>query len=255
MDRRQFLAASGVGIAVATAGCMEGVLGAEGDPESESNANGRGAPPEDDPGNAIQVSAEGVVDAEPDRAILTVGVEASGETADDVTDELAAAAETLRETFDELGIPEDRVESGRFDVRQRRNGGGYEGTHSFQIELEEPDRVGDVIDASTAAGADTVGRVRFDLQEETREDLRNEALDEALANADEEAAHVAANRGVEITGTRSVSTTGGGVRPVHETVAEMGDAEDASAPPTEIDAGPVSVTASVTVTYSFADAE
>lgn len=254
MNRRQFLATAGVGVATATAGCTDGVLEAE--TGSQSDGIGRGAPPEDDPGNAIRVSGDGSVEAEPDRAHLTVTAEASGETADDVTDELAAAAETLRETFDELGIPDDRVESGRFDVRQEHRGTGYEGRHSFQIELEDPDRVGEVIDASTAAGADSVGRVRFDLQEETREELRNEALDEALAAADEEAAHIAADRGVEITGTRSVSTTGGDVRPVRETVGEdAAVAEEADAPPTEIDAGPVTVTASVTVTYSFADPE
>ncbi|WP_121742165.1 SIMPL domain-containing protein [Natronorubrum halophilum] len=254
MDRRQFLAASGVGVAITTAGCVDGVLGTAAG--SESDANGHGAPPEDDPGNAIEVRGEGVVEVEPDRAILTIGVEASGETADEVTDELAGDAETLREAFDELGLPEENVESGRFNVRQVHNGTGYEGHHSFRVEFDDPDRAGEVIDAATAAGADTVGRVQFDLQDATREERRNEALDRALANADEEAAHIASNRGVEITGTRSVSTSDVGVRPVYETATDdAAAAEGGGAPPTEIDAGPVRVTASVTVTYSFADAE
>ncbi|WP_290810475.1 SIMPL domain-containing protein [Halovivax sp.] len=250
MDRRRFLAASGVGVAIASAGCIEGVLGAgNGDDDS------LGAPPEDDPGNEIEVRADGVVEVEPDEATLTVGVEASGESADEVSDELAADAETLRETFDELGIPEDDVESGRYDVRQPRNSTRYEGSHSFRLRLDDPDRVGEVIDAVAAAGADDVGRVRFGLTDETREELRERALDEAFANADAEAEHVAANRGVELTGTRSVSTTDVDVSPVRvshdDVVAEADDAD--GAPPTEIDEGLATVSASVTVTYSFAD--
>lgn len=251
MDRRRFLAASTVGVATAIAGCANGVLGAG---PGRSSGTIQGAPPEDDAGNEIEVSADGAVETEPDRATLHVGVEATGESADEVNDELRRDAETLRETFDELGIPQENVESGRFDVRQRRRESGFEGRHSFQVALDDVDRVGEVIDEVIAAGADDVGRVRFGLQDETRERLRNEALDRALENADVEASHVAANRNVEITGTRSVSTTNVDVAPVRAPVeydAEMAD--DADAPPTEIDSGPVSVSASVTVVYSFAD--
>lgn len=254
MDRRQFLAASGVGVAAAVAGCMNGVLGTNAGPES--NALVQGAPPGDDPGNAIQVGGEAEVEVDPDKATLSVGVEASGESAEAVNDELRTDAEALRAAFEDLEIPEENVESGRFDVRQQHRGSGFEGAHSFQVELDDPDRVGEVIDATIAAGADDVGYVRFGLQEETREKLRDEALDEALARADSEAAHIAANRGVEITGTRSVSTSDVGVQPVRTSTGyEMAEADDGSAPPTEIESGPVRVTASVTVAYSFADAD
>ena len=246
MERRTFLAASTAGVAIATAGCIDSVL------SSNEPSSDLGAPPENDPGNEIEVRADGVVEAEPDEANLVVGVEATGDSADAVSDELAADAETLRETFDDLDIPEDDVESGRYNVRQPRNSTRYEGTHTFQVRLTDVDRVGEVIDAATEAGADDVGRIRFGLRDETREQLRDQALDAALENADSEASHIASNRGVSLTGTKSVSTTDVDVSPVRADTDDLAmEADDADAPPTEIDHGLATVSASVTVVYSF----
>ncbi|MBZ6495507.1 SIMPL domain-containing protein [Natrinema longum] len=252
MDRRQFLAASSIGLAATMAGCTGSQLntddpGAADDPGSESDAS------ESD--GEITVGASGEVETEPDRAIVTVGVEATGETASDVTDELATGAEQLRAAFDDLDIPEENVEEGRYRVHPAsgRDAQGFEGAHSFEVTLTDIERVGDVIDASIDAGADNVGRVNFTLQEDTRSTLREDAIDAALENADEEAAHIADNRGVDLAGTTSVTTGDVQVNPVRvETYASAGAADDAAAS-TEIDADPVSVSASVTVTYAFAE--
>ncbi|MDS0473442.1 SIMPL domain-containing protein [Natrinema sp. 1APR25-10V2] len=247
MDRRQFLAASTVGLAATVAGCAGSPLSTADSGSDGNQSAGRGE---------ITVSANGEVEAEPDRAIVSVGVEASGESAEAVTDELATGAEQLRATFDELGIPEENVEEGQYRISpvRRRTGeeAGFEGTHSFEVTLTDVDRVGEVIDAAVAAGADDVGYVNFTLQEETRAELRKDAIDAALANADAEAAHIADNRGVSLEGTTAVTTGGVQVHPVRQEAMASGDAAG-DAPPTEIDAEPVSVSASVTVTYAFGE--
>ena len=250
MDRRQFLAASAVGLAATVAGCAGSPLSTD-DSGSDGKGNrsaGRGE---------ITVSATGKVEAEPDRAIISVGVEASGESAEAVTDELATGAEQLRATFDELGIPDENVEEGQYRISpvRKRDGGteGFEGTHSFEVTLTDVSRVGEVIDAAVAAGADDVGYVNFTLQEGTRAELRKDAIDAALSNADAEAAHIADNRGVSLEGTTSVTTGDVQVHPVRQEAMTSGDAASGGAPPTEIDAEPVSVSASVTVTYAFAE--
>ncbi|WP_226004389.1 SIMPL domain-containing protein [Natrinema salinisoli] len=246
MDRRQFLAASSVGLAATMAGCAENALSST-DPETEANTSAGGG--------EITVSASGEVDADPDRAVVSVGVQATGESADAVTDELATGADRLREAFDDLGIPEENVEEGRFRVHpvHGRDAEGFEGSHSFEVTVTDVDRVGEVIDASIEAGADDVGRVNFTLQEETRSALRKDAIDAALANADDEASHIADNREVDLAGTTAVTTGDVQVHPVRLETAASGDAAAEAAPPTEIDADPVSVTASVTVTYAFSE--
>ncbi|WP_306056416.1 SIMPL domain-containing protein [Natronococcus wangiae] len=248
MNRRQFLAGSGVAAAATTAGCVTSAIGSD-DPGSMTQTT------HDSNDNEIVVSATGEATADPDAASLSVGVEASGDTAEEVTDELAAQADALREAFDDLEIPEENVEEGRYRVHPRRGRDGdpegYEGRHSFQLTIDDVGRIGEIIDELTAAGADDVGRVTFSLQEETRDEIRDEALDDALANADDEARHIADNRGVTIAGTKSVETGDVRLDTVYLDAREVAEDDAADGPPTEIDADPVSVTASVTVTYGF----
>ncbi|ELY93178.1 hypothetical protein C482_19431 [Natrialba chahannaoensis JCM 10990] len=252
MDRRQFLAASTVGVAATTAGCLGNVLSSTDEPEQAEEGTSTASVD-----NTITVAADGEVETEPDRATMSLGVESVDESADAVSDDLATRSEQLREAFDDLGIPEDNIEEGRYSVRPsraaRREEGVEEfvGTHSYQVTLDDVERVGEVIDAAVDAGADDVGRVNFTVQDETRAELRKDAIDDALAMADEEAEHIASNRGVELTGTTAVTTSDVRVSTVrHDVAYETDDAADA-APETEIDADPVSITASATVEYGF----
>jgi len=255
MNRRQFLAASSVGLTAAAAGCLGSPLSRD-DPESGAGTGPGAEPNATARDGEITVSASGDVEAEPDRAVINVGVEASSESAAAVSESLSSGADALRSTFDSLGIPEEHVEEGQYRVHPAysRDTDGFEGSHSFELTLTDVDRVGEVIDAAVEAGADDVGRVRFTLREETRSELRNDAIDAALANADAEAAHVADNRGVTLEGATAVSTGDVHVQPVHLDAEGMASADEASggAPPTEIGTEPVQVSASVTVTYAFA---
>lgn len=244
MNRRELLAGTAIGLTTVAAGCVG---------SASEDATSYGAAPAETE-NEIAVSARGEVETEPDRASLRVGIEASGESADEVNDELAERAEELRAAFDDLAIPEENVESGRYDVRERRQGTGFEGRHTFQIDLDDPDRVGEVIDGVVEAGADNVGRVNFGLSDAAREKLREEALEHAFETADAEAEAIAANRGVEITGTRSVRTTNVDVAPVRpgsSYMVEADVADDGGAPPTDVDGGLVTVNAQVEVVYTF----
>ncbi|GAB7018173.1 SIMPL domain-containing protein [Halostagnicola bangensis] len=246
MDRRQLLAATAVGVAVTTAGCLGDIVSGDG------GDNGQSTGAADSSDNEIEVQASGDVETEPDEAVASVGIEATGDSADEVNGELAERSETLREAFEDLEIPDENIESGRYNIREERNGTGYEGSHSFQLQIDDVDRVGEIIDASVDAGADDIGRVSFGLSDELRATMRDNALDHALENADDEADHIADNRGVEITGTKSVSTSNVDVVPVrYDAGADVAEADDAAAPSTDIDSGPVSVRASATVVYSF----
>lgn len=255
MNRRQFLAGTSAGIAATTAGCMANALSSD-NTEVATQATG------DD--NEIIVRASGEATADPDAASLSVGIEARGNTAEDVTDKLATKAKKVRKAFDELGIPDEQVEESGYEVypvrehekypreqREDDGSGGYKGRRSFQLTVTDVSRVGTVIDTVTAAGADDVGRVTFSLQEQTHDNLRKKALNHALSNADDEASHIANNRGVTITGTKAVTTEDVQLRPVHVTSDAMAESGSGGRPPTEINADPVSVTASVTVTYGF----
>lgn len=244
MNRRQFLALSSAGVAATVAGCVSSA------DEDDGNLPSGGSTTGDDYGE-IEVSATGTAETEPDRAVARIGVEARGETADDVRADLADGSDALRATFEDLGIPEDNVRTATFRINERRQESGFEGVHAFSVEVDDVDRIGEVIDAAVDAGADDVGRVNFTLQDETRKELRDDALDDALANADSEAEHIANNRGVEIVATQSISTTDVSFGPVRTDALEYAVDDADAGGQTELDSGPVTVTATVAVVYRF----
>lgn len=198
----------------------------------------------------ISVAGNGEIDAEPDAAIVRLSVGAEGSDAGSVSSQLAEDAEQLQSTLSEFGIADENVQTTRYYVREdhrtrdQPNQTRYMGEHSFEVTLDDVDRVGALIDAATDGGADDVGGVRYTLAEDSREEIRDEAIRNAIANARSEAAVVASATDLEITGVAAASTQQSQVRPYHAEAVEM--AADGG---TEIDPQDVTVTATVHVTF------
>ena len=258
MQRRTLLVGCGTAAATALAGCLGS---AEESPE-----------PSGDSTRSVVVSETGEVEAEPDLAVLQTAVEASGEDAGSVRDELSERADELREALLAYGIDEDDVTTRRFRIRERidrrrMEADGvepdsreeaeeylyYEGTHAFTVEIRDVDAAGEVVDVAVDAGADDVGRVEFTLSEARRDELREQALEEAIENAGAEAEFVAGELDATIVEATTVDTGGGGVRSVRAD-AEMAAAPtpDDDAPPTELHPDEVSVRATVDIRYEMA---
>lgn len=100
-------------------------------------------------------------------------------------------------------------------------------------------------DAAVGNGAEEVRGVTFTLADETRAALREEALARAMSAARADADTVASSAGLSITGVQS-ARTGGGVGPAY------GIRESVDGGETAFDAGSVTVTATVDVTYTAA---
>ena len=110
-----------------------------------------------------------------------------------------------------------------------------------------PDEVGGVIDAAAGAGA-TVQGAHFTLSEDARSEARATALAEAMGDARAQADVVASEAGLSVAGVHSASTSD--VRFVaYETRADAGGQ---GAPATTVEPGPITVSATVQVTYEAA---
>lgn len=256
MRRRDLLAGSGTVATAALAGCLGSVRGDD-DSSSESS-------------RTIAVSESGEATADPDLAVVQVGVEATGDSTEAVRDELATRADGLEDALLAFGIDEEDVTTDGFDIRERveerrmqeegvdpdsRDEAEpyvyYEGSHSFTVDVHDVEETGDVIDTAVDAGADTVGRIEFTLSQERRDELREEALQEALEDARSEADFVAHEVDASIVDVERIDTTGGRVSPMRTSV-EMDAAEDDATPETDLQPGDVTVSASVDVVYEMA---
>ena len=258
MRRRQLLLGSGLVAATTLAGCLS------------SAQEDDGAAGTDGSTRTITVGASGEAAAEPDLAVLQVGVEVTGDDAAAVRDDLATRASELEEGLLAYGIDEDDVTTDQFSVRDRYDHAAmredgvepqseeeaeeyryYQGTHSYTVEVHDVDDVGGVIDAAVDAGADEVGRIEFTLSDDRREALRETALEEALEDARTEADFVATEVGASVVDAKHVDTSGTDVSPVRENY-ELDEAADDDASGTELRPDDVTVRASVDVRYEMA---
>jgi uncharacterized protein YggE len=255
MTRKQLVASLAVAVLLVTAGCA-GAIGNSSESPADGNTASAADAQQQQPAKSVRVSASGEVTAEPDRAVLTVGVEATADDAETVRQRLSENVSRMRSALEEMGIDDDQIQTEHYTIREdhesRRNEGPtrYTGIHAFRIEINDTDSVGTVIETAVDNGGTDVGRVSFTLSEETREELREQALSNAMDNARSDAEVLAENADLTITGVTSASTGNVHVRPyraeAHTAAADAGG--------TSIESGPVSVTAQVQVTYNATDA-
>ena len=211
--------------------------------------------PDANVGTTVSVQSEGSVDAAADLAVVRVSVVATADDADTARRQVAADAERMRAALSDAGVADDAVRTVSFDIypeydhtERERELVGYRAVHSFEIEVA-PDRAGRVVDVAVANGASQVDGVTFTLTEEARADLRAEAISEAMAGARADAEAVAAAEELTITGVHSAST-GVDVGPVPMPLAERASDSAGGAPSTTFEPGPVTVSATVSVTYT-----
>lgn len=191
----------------------------------------------------ITVGSTGAVTAPPDLAVIDLAVEASAPSAQAARDMVSANVSQVRDALADANVTDDQVRTTFFSIRAEHDENGsvtYHAVHGLEVRVPVDD-AGMIVDTVTDAGATRVDGVRFTLTEETRRDLRDDALRAALSNARADADVIAEASGVEVDTVVSVETADGGVGPVFAEARQ----EDG----TMFDPGPVTVTASVTVTY------
>lgn len=208
--------------------------------------------PADSPADrTITVSATGTADAAPDKAVVDVAAVAEGEEPAAVRDDLAADAEQLRTALDDLGVEYEtsRYALDRQHPRQleERDRPAYRGVHAFTVTLDDPDRIGAVVDAAADAGSEVDG-VRLTLSDERRTELRDAAIEDAMDDAHRQADTIAVAGDLRVTDTAAVDASQDRFSPVRYDAELAAAGVDSGG--TTIDVGDVSVAYNVGVTYN-----
>ncbi|WP_254273244.1 SIMPL domain-containing protein [Haloarcula marina] len=199
----------------------------------------------------VSVSADATVERAPDRATVTVAAVGRGETAAEARNNLSGDADAVQEALDDAGA---NVTSSRFSIypeyertEMGREQVGYVAVHTVEAETGDVDSVGNLIDAAVDAGADRVEGIRYELSEETRQAAREEALTTAMDRARSDAEAVASAEGRSVDGVLTIQTSDSGRYVVRTEAAMAADAGGS----TTISPGPVTVDATVSVTYEL----
>jgi len=236
-----------IGIALAAllvgGGIVAGAVAASNGVSAQANSGGE---------RTVTVSATGDVEASADQALVRVAVVTTSQNVSVARENVAENASTMRDALSELGISDDQIRTDSYDIYRDRYGAPeqsseqapYRAVQSFTITLSNTSLAGPTIDAAVSNGASEVRGVQFTLAEETRDELREQALQEAMNRSRAEADVIANSSGLVVTGVRQASTTSVTRSPVsYDTAAAEGSG-------TEISSGPVTVTATVEVTYN-----
>lgn len=206
---------------------------------------------------SIRVTGTGEARAQPDQAIADFGVETQAATAQAAAAENAQRMEQVIVALVRAGVPRDRIETRDYNVfpdydPQPRPDAteprvrGYRVMNTVMVTLDDITRVGAVIDAALAAGANRVNGVRFGLRDPQA--FRQRAIDDAVRRARADAEALASALGLSLGQVREAYTADVGMpQPVMMQRMEMADA----AASTPISPGEQTVRATVVVIYAI----
>ena len=148
-------------------------------------------------------TGEGVVEAAPDRAWITITAESRAGNPRDAQRRNAEAMTPVLAKLRASGIPSDAIRTLGYDLQQewdyvnnQRVSKGYVARNTVDVRVDNIDRVGELLELAVGSGATAVGGVRFDLKD--RKKLEREALRLAVEDARGRAEAVAAGAGRSI---------------------------------------------------------
>lgn len=207
----------------------------------------------------ISVSGEGVVEASPDRATISVGVVTREKNPAAVQSANAKAATSVINSIVALGIERKNISTGNYNFnpiyRHTDNGKrileGYEATNSVIIIVDDLNLVGKVIDTALSHGANRVDSLNFGLRNKTA--YQDEALRLAVLDAKHKAEIAAAALGKSILGVRIMSIQRNSIEtPRNYKMSRSMAMEDAAVgAETPIESGTLTCAASVHVDFEI----
>lgn len=161
----------------------------------------------------ISVVGRGRVAAEPDIARLTLGVRTGRqESAEAALTALAQSFEKVVAALREVGVAEQDITTADlttqplYDYREGRQAIlGYEANETVRVTIRDLSQAGRVAAQATAAGANQLTGIQFEIEEPQK--LQLEAQKKAVADAQDQAQQLAASLGVKLGKVTSFSAS------------------------------------------------
>jgi uncharacterized protein YggE len=217
-----------------------------------------GGPPLDTVSTLI-VSGSGTARVAPDEAHVRLGVVAQAPTARAVQDQVSRTANAVLEAIRKLGIAAEDVQTSGLSLSplysQVRQGNdnqppaitGYQANNTVTVRVGDLAKVGPVIDAGLAAGANSLEGVDFGLRNDGA--ARAQALGDAARAARAKAETLAGALGVRLGEILEAAEGGVSVSPPSPRYGMARMEAVSTMAPTPVSAGQVGVEASVTLRY------
>ena len=252
MARRSLVPAALGALALALALILGGVARPAAGP-----APAGAATPAPSPGNAaartVSVGGEGTVTVKPDLAHVVFGVVTTNANLAQAQSENAARMAAVLDRLKALGIEEKDLQTVGYNISPQygREGGqvtGYQVSNGVRATIRDINSLGRTIDEASAAGANRIGGISFDLA--NKDDALRRAREAAVADARAKAEQYARLVGAQLGAPGAIAESGGAAPPYQ--AQRAGDAAAGQpAPATPIEAGAGTIRLAVQITYEL----
>jgi uncharacterized protein YggE len=216
--------------------------------------------------NTINVSGTGKVYAKPDLVLITLSIISEEKTVDEALSDNTEKTNQVIEFIKGQGIEEKDIKTISFNIYPRyewresleippypqgeRVLVGYEVHQSLQVKIRDMEKIGNIIQGATEAGANQISNLQLTIDKE--DEFQKEAREQAIEKAKEKAQELASQLGVNL--VRITNFQESSVLPVprplglEETISEgMGGGGEVP----QIEAGENLIQVSVIVTYEI----
>ena len=201
--------------------------------------------------HTLSISGSAEKSVAPDTASLNIGVVVQSPTAKQASDKNAGSMKAVINELKNIGLQDKDIQTSFLSIQPvyKYNGvttiEAYSASNNVQVTTKMLGNLSDIIDRSTAAGANQIGGVSFSVSEEKQKGLREELLTQAVSDASSKANDLAKKLDVRIVGVKTSSINEGGI--VQPFFREVSIAEGKVATP--VMPGETKVSLSVQVTY------
>jgi uncharacterized protein YggE len=201
----------------------------------------------------VTASGAGTTQAVPDTAEMSFGVTTMSPNAKSALDEAAKSAEQIASAVKKLGIADKDIQTQDVSVYPQtvdQNGKqvitGYQASLSVRVKVRDISKLGEIISAANAAGANDISGPTFTIDDPAP--ARAKAIDEAVADARKSAEAMAKAAGKSVGAVLSMSSSDVGQvpGPMFSTSDVAGAAKNVPIQPGQLD-----ITANVVVVFEL----
>lgn len=210
---------------------------------------------EKDAENTISMSGYAEQKVVPDTATLNIGVVVQSATAKEASDKNAVLMSAVMAELKAMGLQDKEIQTSYvsvspvYDYDKAQTITGYSASNSVQVTTTKLDKLSEIIDRSTAAGANEIGSISFSVSDDMQKQLREGLMSEAVADASSKATTLAKSLGVDVTGVQTSSVSENSGSSVYYDYAMPMEEKASGAASTPIQPGESTVSMSVQVTY------
>lgn len=152
----------------------------------------------------FRVQGSGEATEVPNTATVSFGITEQAQSVTSAQEKVNQTAKKLVDALKEIGVEEKNIKTTNYsaypnqDFQEGNRITGYTVSQNFEVKVKPIDKLNQTIDAATQSGANMVGGISLELDEQTQKRVEEKARREAVKNAKEKAENLARIAGLRL---------------------------------------------------------